>query len=347
MTLGDVIGLTGAEPVGNVDRGRLIRGVAALDTAGPDQVSFLDKVQYLPKAAVTRAGAVLVRRRFADRLPEGVAVLVVRDPHLGSSLVAGRLYPSALRPGPATATAGVSAQASVDPTARLEAGVTVEPFAVVGPDVEIGSGTVIGPGAVVGRSVRIGRDCVIGAGCTVLYSLLGNRVVLHGGVRMGQDGFGYVPSPQGHRKVPQIGRVIVQDDVEIGANCTIDRGANRDTVIGEGTKIDNQVQIGHNVVIGRGCILVGQVGISGSATLGDFVAVGGQTGIGGHLTIGHGAQIAGASAVHDDIPAGGRWGGAPAVPTSRWLGEKLAEMHRRDDADGPGKAATGAKGDRG
>jgi UDP-3-O-[3-hydroxymyristoyl] glucosamine N-acyltransferase len=202
--------------------------------------------------------------------------------------------------------------------------VTVDPGAVVGPHAEIGSGTVIGAQTVVGPQVRIGRDCSIGPGATVLHALIGNRVILHPGVRVGQDGFGFAMGPRGHRKVAQIGRVIIQDDVEIGANCTIDRGASRDTIIGEGTKIDNLVQVGHNVVIGRHCVIVAQVGISGSTVLEDFVVIGGQVGIVGHIRIGKGAQIAASSNVNSDVPPGVRWGGTPAKPVRDWFREITA-----------------------
>lgn len=164
-------------------------------------------------------------------------------------------------------------------------------------------------------------------------SLVGNRVTLHAGTSIGQDGFGFAMGRAGHQKVPQIGRVIIQDDVEIGANTTIDRGALRDTVIGEGTKIDNLVQIGHNVVIGRHCIIVAQTGISGSAELGDFVALGGQVGVVGHVKIGAGAQIAGSSNVRGNVPPGARWGGTPAKPVRLWFRELtvLRQLAERKD----------------
>ena len=179
------------------------------------------------------------------------------------------------------------------PSARLENGVTVEPGAVIGPRAEIGGGTVIGANAVIGAEVRIGRDCSIGAGAVITNALIGDRVIIHPGCKIGQDGFGFVMGGNGHLKIPQIGRVIIQDDVEIGAGTTIDRGAIRDTVIGEGTKIDNLVQVGHNVSIGRHCIMVAQVGISGSSTLEDFVVLGARVGVNNNVTIGEGAQIAG------------------------------------------------------
>jgi UDP-3-O-[3-hydroxymyristoyl] glucosamine N-acyltransferase len=197
--------------------------------------------------------------------------------------------------------------------------VTVDPGAAIGPGVEIGSGTIIGANAVVGRNVRIGRDCSIGANAVVAHALIGDRVILHPGCLIGQDGFGLVMAPAGHRKIPQIGRVIIQDDVEIGAGTAIDRGAFRDTVIGEGTKIDNQVQVGHNVSIGRHCVLVAQAGIGGSSTLEDFVVLGARVGVKDNVTIGEGAQVGANSGVGTDIPAGERWIGYPARPALQWM----------------------------
>ncbi len=166
----------------------------------------------------------------------------------------------------------------------------------------------------IGPGVAIGRDCAIGASVTIVHALVGDRVIIHPGTRIGQDGFGYLPSPRGHQKIPQTRRVIIQDDVEIGANCTIDRGSTRDTIIGEGTKIDNLVQIAHNVRIGRHCLIAGQTGISGSSEVGDFVMMGGQVGLSDHITVGSGAMLGAKAGVMTDVPAGGRWVGAPAEP---------------------------------
>lgn len=306
-----------------------ISEVAPLEDAGSGALVFFDNTAYLKQLEATGAAACLVGKRHRDKVPEGVAVLVCADAYRSWAMVLAHLFPAAMTPKDASVS-GVSERASVDPAAVLEDNVTIEAGAVIGAGAEIGSGTVIRANAVIGYGVKIGRDCVIGPNCTVQHSVLGNRVALHPGVCCGQDGFGYAMGPQGHLKVPQVGRVIIQDDVEIGANTTIDRGANRDTMIGEGTKIDNQVQIGHNVVVGRHCVLVSQVGLSGSCTLEDFVAIGGQTGVRGHVTIGMGAQIAAVSVVSDDLAAGGRYGGTPAKPVKQWFREvaavrKLAE----------------------
>jgi UDP-3-O-[3-hydroxymyristoyl] glucosamine N-acyltransferase len=188
---------------------------------------------------------------------------------------------------------------------------------------------VIAVGAVIGPGVCIGRDCVIGAGATIVHTLIGDRVIVHPGARIGQDGFGYLPSPQGHRKIPQTRRVIIQDDVEIGANTAIDRGATRDTVIGEGTKIDNLVQIAHNVSIGRHCLIAAQVGMAGSVTVGDFVMMGGQVGIADHITIGAGAMLGAKAGVMSNVPAAARWGGFPAEPAFDWKRGVATMRHLR------------------
>ena len=207
----------------------------------------------------------------------------------------------------------------VHPTAEIEDGVIIDPGAVIGPRAAIGTGTVIAATAVIGPDVQIGRDCSIGPGASIVHALIGDNVILHAGCRIGQDGFRYRTTGQGHIKVPQVGRVIVQDNVEIGANTAIDRGGSGDTVIGEGTKIDNLVQIGHNCMVGRHCIIVSQCGLSGSVVLGDHVVLGGQVGIADHLIVGEGAFIGAKSGVADNIPAGERWIGAPAMPAREFF----------------------------
>ena len=318
---------------------RRIGGIGPLDRAGPGELSFMQSPKYAGQYAATRAGICLTTEKFAATAPAHVAVLVTPAPYRAFVAVAQKLYPGAARPSSLFDAKGIAAGALVHPSARLELGVTIDPAAVIGPRVEIGSGTIIGATAVLGPDVRIGRDCAIGAGATVIHALIGDRVIIHAGVRIGQDGFGYLPGPGGHGKVPQVGRVIVQDGVEIGANSTIDRGSVRDTVIGEGTKIDNLVQIAHNVEIGRHCVLAAYTGISGSCSIGDYVMMGGRVGITDNVTVGQGAMIAAGSGVMSNIPAGEKWGGAPAQPARDWLkaNAALRRLARRSGADGSGE----------
>jgi UDP-3-O-[3-hydroxymyristoyl] glucosamine N-acyltransferase len=338
LTLREIAELAGALPRDRAPLERRVSDVAPLDRAGPADLAFLDGPRYADQLESTRAGICIVSERFADRAPQHVAVLVSAQPYRAFVEAARALYPDAARPSSLFEAAGTVQGAHVHPSARLEKGVTIDPAAVVGPRVEIGAGTVLQAAAVIGPSVRIGRDCTIGAGCSLSHALVGDRVIVHPGCRIGQDGFGYVMGATGHVKVPQVGRVILQDQVEIGAGTTIDRGANRDTIIGEGTKIDNLVQVGHNVIIGRHCIVVAQTGISGSVTIGDFVVLGARVGINNHVRIGDGAQIAATSIVNDDVPPGARWGGIPAKPARIWFREMkiLEQMASRGGKQGTG-----------
>ena len=327
ITLGEIVTLTGAEPVGAIDPAQTFEGVKPLDLAGPRDVSFLDGSRFLAAFRTSAAGASFLKREHAGEGRAGLVRLVTSDPYRAYVLVARTLFEDALSPRSAFGARGVDAGASVHPDARLEDGVVVDPGAVIGPDAEVGSGTVIGANAVIGAGVRIGRDCSVGPGASLLNSLVGDRVTIHPGARIGQDGFGFIPGERGHMKVPQLGRVIVQDDVEIGAGTTIDRGAGRDTMIGEGTKIDNQVQIAHNVTIGRHCIIVSMVGISGSVTIGDRVMMGGQSGVSEHVTIGDAARIAAGAGVIKDVPPGAAMLGQPARPMREAL-KAMAALNR-------------------
>jgi UDP-3-O-[3-hydroxymyristoyl] glucosamine N-acyltransferase len=319
-SLADICAWTGATAARELDLERIsIKGAAPLEEAGPDALAYFENPKYLAALATTRASACFVAPHFASRVPSGTVALVTREPYRSFAIVLAKLFPDSVRPPSFFGSKGISPGVSIHPEARLEPGVSVDPGAVIGPRAEIGAGSVVGPNAVIGPEVRIGRDCSIGAGAIIANALIGNRVIVHPGAAIGQDGFGFAPGRQGHLKVPQIGRVIIQDDVEIGANTTIDRGATRDTIIGEGTKIDNLVQIAHNVRIGRHCLIVAQVGISGSTELGDFVLVGGQAGLAGHLSIGPAAQIAAQAGVIGDVPAKARVGGTPAIPARAWL----------------------------
>jgi len=330
VRLGALAQKVGARLASGADPAVLIHDVKTLADAGTGNVTFIDNRKYLAQLATTRASACLVAPAFAERVPEGVAALVMGQPYRGFALALQHLYPDAMAPKAAMTEVG---EPAIHPTARIEEGVKIEPGAVIGREAQIGRGTTIAAGALIGFRVTIGRGGYVGPGASVTHALIGDRVILHAGVKIGQDGFGFAMGPGGHLKVPQVGRVVIQDDVEIGANSCVDRGALKDTVIGEGTKIDNLVQIGHNVVIGRHCVIAGHVGIAGSSELEDFVVMGGQSGMVGHIKIGRGAQIGGASHPKEDVAPGARMGGTPALPLTEWA-RQLALLKRLTQREG-------------
>jgi UDP-3-O-[3-hydroxymyristoyl] glucosamine N-acyltransferase len=313
-TVRDIIALIGADPVFSRHQDRTIQSLKSIDQATTDCLVFADGKAYSDKLVRLPACTLICTEQLAEFAPPHVATLVVKRPQNAFARVGRVLFPEAVVPSSFCGTVGVSAQSAIHATALLEQDVTVEHGAVIGENVEIGTGTLIGANVVIGSGCKIGRNCIIGPNASILHAFIGNRVIVHGGARIGQDGFGYVPGENGLEKMPHLGRVIIQDDVEVGANTSIDRGALDDTVIGEGSKIDNLVQIAHNVRIGRHCVITGHCGLSGSVTLGNGVMLGGRTGIADHIKVGDGAQIAAASGVMNDIPAGERWGGVPAQP---------------------------------
>jgi UDP-3-O-[3-hydroxymyristoyl] glucosamine N-acyltransferase len=311
LTVGEIAGLTGSRIVPGAPVMRRIGNFAALDIAGISDIAFLDDERHLAELADTRAGACLMAPRFAASAPPGLAVLLNEEPYRAFVTAAKALFPGDLRPSSLFETRGRATGVHVHASARVEAGVAIDPLAVIGPRAEVGAGTLLAAGVALGPDVCVGRQCAIGAGATIQHALIGDRVVIQPGARIGFEGFGYLPDSGGHRRIPQTRRVIIQDDVEIGANAAVGRGSIRDTVIGEGTKIDNLVQIAQNVSIGRHCLIAAQAGIGESVTVGDFVMIGRQVGISENVAIGDGATLAWQSRVRSDVPSGGRFGDAP------------------------------------
>lgn len=318
-TIGEIAAATGARLNDENAADIAVRAAAPIEAAPEGSITFIDNPRYVRHAAESRAAAIICAEKHAAKITGDRVLLVHDQPYQAYARALGMLYPTAARPALATGETGISEKAVISSSARLEADVIVEAGAVVGCEAAIGSGSHIHAGAVIGAGVEIGRNSSIGANASVYSALVGNDVILHPGVRIGQDGFGFAMGQGGHLKIAQIGRVIIQDRVEIGANSTVDRGSNRDTIIGEGTKIDNLVQIGHNVVIGCHCVIVGLAGIAGSATLGDYVVVAGQAGIVGHVTIGDRAQVGGGAGVNFNVKPGEKVIGYPAMDVRSWM----------------------------
>jgi len=318
FTLERLASSAGAKIASGTDPRLEIVDVAPLDAATGHDISFLDNSKYLAALAATKAGACILSEKHVPRAPAGLALLIAPAPYVAYARIAQLFYPPS-RPRP-----GVAPSAAVDASAKIGKDVAIQAGAVLEAGSEIGDRTIIGANAVIGAGVVIGSDCRIGAGVVLGHCLIGQRNTIHPGSCIGQDGFGVALDPKGYVKVPQLGRVIIGDDCEIGANVMIDRGAGPDTVIGSSCWIDNLVQIGHNVRLGKGCVVVALAGISGSTQLGDHVVVGGQVGIAGHLKIGSGARIAAQSGVMRDVPPGMKMGGAPALPVREWHRQTVA-----------------------
>lgn len=318
FTVRELAAATGAQLRTGDDAARAMGDVAPLDRATSADVSFFDNSKYIDQFLSSQAGLCFVRPKFADRAPQGMTVLLTEDPYRCYALAAQKFYPADSHTGE------IAASAVIHPTASFGKHVTIGDGAVIAAHVVIGDHSAIGPNSVIHAGVTIGASTRVGALTTISHSIVGNRVLIHRGVQIGQDGFGFALGRDGHVKVPQLGRVVIEDDVEIGSNTTIDRGTGPDTHIGEGTKIDNLVQIGHNVQIGRRAVIIAQCGISGSTRIGDGAVLAGQVGLAGHIKIGPGAKIAAKSGVMGDIPAGASYGGIPAVPVVDWHRQTIA-----------------------
>jgi UDP-3-O-[3-hydroxymyristoyl] glucosamine N-acyltransferase len=307
-----------------------INDVATLDSARSRDISFCAGKEGARLLASTKAAACFIGNDVGSVVtPPGTLGVPCGSATYAIGSVLRDFYPDN--------GLGVLAQvAGVDPSASIAQDVTLAPGVVVGEGAEIGRGTKVGANAFIGKGVTIGQDCEIGANVSIQCALIGDNAWILSGAQIGSPGFGFASGRTGHTKIPQVGRVIIQDKVEVGACSTIDRGMLGDTVIGEGTKIDNLVQIGHNTRIGRHCIIVSQVGISGSCEIGDFVVFGGQAGVADHVSIGDGARFAGRSGVYPGTLAGNQdYGGVPARPIKQWLREvaminKLGKARRKN-----------------
>lgn len=320
-TLGELADIAGAEIGSGSDSGRLIHDVAPLDKARSEQIAFLDNPKYRDAFKVTQAGACIVSPEMVEHAPAGIGLLVSRTPYKSYAYVAQAFYPEPYPP------ASVSAYARIHKNVSLGDGCIIADGVVIQAGAEIGSGTWIDANTVIGPGVKIGKVCRIGANTVISHTVMGDNVRIYPGCCIGQDGFGFAIDPKGYIKIPQLGRVVIEDSVEIGAGCTIDRGSGPDTAIGQGCWIDNMVHIGHNVRMGRGCILAGQVGISGSTVLEDYVVMGGQVGVAGHLLIGKGARIAAKSGLLRDVPPGEEQMGYPALPIKQFF-KHIAYLNR-------------------
>lgn len=321
LTLREIAEKTGAALAQGSDAEYRIGDIAPLDTAKAHQLSFFENAKYKAQFLSTKAGACIIHEKDEGAAPPGMNLLISKNPYKSYALAAALFYP--LDNG----APFISEHAHIAPTAILGKNCTIEAGAVIKAGAKLGDDCRIGANASIGRNVQIGARTRIGDCASLSHALIGENVNIYPGVRIGQDGFGFAPDAAGFIKVPQLGRVLISDHVEIGANSTIDRGSAGDTVIGEGTWIDNQVQIGHNVKIGRQCIIVSMVGVSGSTEIGDYCVIGGQAGLAGHLKIGKGAKIAAQAGVLKDVPAGESYMGYPARPMRAFL-KQMAVLNR-------------------
>jgi UDP-3-O-[3-hydroxymyristoyl] glucosamine N-acyltransferase len=330
FTLAELADLVDIELDQHADPNTVIMDVKPLDQAGEGDLTFLSNPKYGEAFMATKASACVAPEKARDVHPEGVSLLISKDPYKAYAQIASKFYP------PEKGSGNIHETVVISPLAKLGKNLSIGPYTVIEDNVRIGDNSIVGPHCHLGRNIKIGNDCRIGTGARLSHCFIGDNVSIYTGVKIGQDGFGFAPDAVAHVKVPQLGRVIIGSNVEIGANTTIDRGAGPDTMIGDNTWIDNLVQIGHNVVIGKGCILVAQVGIAGSSKIEDYVMIGGQAAIAGHVTVGAGAKISARAGVIADVPAGGIYAGFPARPKTQFF-RQLAALNKLTKGKGPSK----------
>ncbi len=329
--LRDIAALVGAEPLAPETGAVTIRDIGPLDQAGPEDISVFTDVRYRDALKPSRARAIMISRTLAHHATDPSRLLYVKDPRLAYALVGQLFYPlPELEPG-------IDPSARVHDSASIGSGTQIDAGAVIGRGVEIGARCHIGCNAVVGDHVRLGDECTVGSNSSISHALIGHRVGIETGVTIGSQGFGFVPGARGLTRMLQLGRVVIEDDVQIGANCAVDRGATGDTVIGAGTVIDNLVQIAHNVRLGKNCVICAQVGIAGSTVVGDGVMMGGQVGVVDHVNVGDGARIAAMSGVMRNVQPAAVLGGIPALPIKAWHRQTIGLARLFKSADSNGK----------
>ena len=321
FSIAQIVECCGGKLVENPDNKRMLSDVSALTSAEIHEVAFVDNRRYASELENTQAGLLLLPSDLAGRAPSNSIVVECDNAYDAFAKIAESFYPEA------SVSCFESSNTAISNKAKIGINVSISPGVVINDDAVIGSGCFIGANTTIGRAVIIGENTWIGPNSTLCYCIIGDSNIIHTGVRIGQDGYGFSPGFPSHRKVPQLGRVLIGDNVEIGANSCIDRGSLLDTEIGSGTKIDNLVQIAHNVRIGSGCLFAGQVGVAGSTSIGDYVMIGGQTAITGHINIGDRVQIGGKSSVTKDLESGKKVLGNPAVD-ARLQWTRLATLNK-------------------
>jgi UDP-3-O-[3-hydroxymyristoyl] glucosamine N-acyltransferase len=296
----------------------LITDISTLKFAGNSEITFFQDPAYKSDLSKTKASVCLIKKEHKGLAPSNLNLIFSENPYMDFTLISQSFYPNEILPKSTSAYDKSKSSDGIEHSAAVDSSATIEEGAVIGSQAIIGKNSTVSSNAVIGKGVQIGSNCFIGANVSITHSIIGDGNIIHQGSSIGQDGFGFAMSPLGHKKIPQVGRVLIQDDIEIGANCSIDRGSIQDTIIKKGTKIDNMVHIAHNCIIGENCIIAGMVGLAGSTTLEDFVVMGAKSGAVGHITIGMGSQIAAKAGVSKTLPPGKKWAGFPIREMDLW-----------------------------
>ena len=311
----------------------LVADISSLSLGRSENISFFQDIKYKKDLLNTKAGACIIKEEHKHLAPRGLLLIYSKNPYMDFTKISQKFYPLEVTP---KSTTSLTSQEKVHDSVQLGKDVFIEKGAVIGKKVIIGKNTTISSNCVIGSGVEIGSDCYIGPNVNITHSIIGNKNIIHQGSSIGQDGFGFAMSLEKHEKIPQVGRVIIGNNIEIGSNCAIDRGSLQDTIIKDGTKIDNLVHIAHNCIIGKNCIIAGMVGLAGSTILEDFVVMGAKSGAVGHITIGKGSQIAAKAGVSKTLPPGKTWAGFPIREMNLWKKDlsyirKLSKGRKNDE----------------